>query len=78
MRRVSLPRYREAECKDPRWAVLLARHPAYKDLLAWVAHQRDLRVDRLLNSKEDDLHEIRGEIRALNDVYKSLASNIEE
>ena len=79
-RKVSLPPYRDkAECKDPEWGRNLARLPAYKDLLVWVALQRDSRINKIVGTKrEEDLRELRGEIRAIEQMYKSLASYIEE
>ena len=78
-RKVSLPRFREAECHNQEWAEELARNHLYRDLLAWVAQQRDLRISRIVSTKrEEDLRELRGEIRAVEKVYKYLSSYLED
>lgn len=73
--RVKTPRYKEAVVQYPEWHKDLSRHRAYKDLLAWVALQRDRRFDKIVSTKkEEDLKELRGEIRALEQMYRVLAS----
>ena len=78
-RKVSLPRYREAADLPLEWEQDLARPPAYKDLLAWVAHRRDRCLDRLIQSKrEENLIELRGEIKAIEKIYRDLSSYLED
>lgn len=78
-RRVRLPHYREAADLPQGWEQALARLPAYKDLLAWVAHRRDRRFDEIIKTKrEGNLIELRGEIKALEEVYRILSSYLEE